>query len=100
VDTTPPQIQDLKAVVQGEKVRVQFRAADNFSTIKRAEYSLDAGDWHFVEPVGQLSDAKTESYDFTLLIPEDQARQEHVVVVRAYDKYDNMNSAKTVVPGR
>jgi hypothetical protein len=79
---------------------VQFRAADNFSTIRRAEYSLDAGDWHFVEPVGQLSDAKSESYDFALPIPADQAGQEHVVVVRAYDKYDNMNSAKTVVPGR
>jgi hypothetical protein len=100
VDTTPPQIQDLKASVQGGKIRVQFRAADNFSTIKRAEYSLDAGDWHFVEPVGQLSDAKTENYDFTLSIPEDQSGQEHVVVVRAYDRYDNMNSAKTVVPGR
>ena len=100
VDTTPPQIQDLRASVQGGKVHVQFRAADNFSTIKRAEYSLDAGDWHFVEPVGQLSDAKTESYDFALPIPDDQAGQEHVVVVRAYDKYDNMNSAKTVVPGR
>jgi hypothetical protein len=86
-------------LVQGGKVRVQFRAADSFSIIKRGEYSLDAGEWHFVEPVGQLSDAKTESYDFTLPIPEDQSGQEHVVVVRAYDKYDNMNSAKTVVPG-
>jgi len=100
VDTTPPQIQDLKASAQGGKVRVQFRAADSFSTIKRAEYSLDAGDWHFVEPVGQLSDAKAESYDFSLFIPEDQSGQEHVVVVRAYDKYDNMNSSKTVVPGK
>jgi hypothetical protein len=100
VDTTPPQIQDLKASVQGGKVHVTFRAADSFSTIKRAEYSLDAGDWHFVEPVGQLSDAKTENYDFALPIPEDQSEQEHVVVVRAYDRYDNMNSAKTVVPGR
>jgi hypothetical protein len=100
VDTTPPQIQDLKASEQGGKVHVQFRADDNFSTIKRAEYSLDAGEWHFVEPVGQLSDAKTESYDFALPIPEDQATQEHVVVVRAYDKYDNMNSAKTVVLGK
>jgi hypothetical protein len=100
VDTTPPQIQDVKASFQGGKIRVQFRAADNFSTIKRAEYSLDAGEWHFVEPVGQLSDARTESYDFALPIPEDQAGQEHVVVVRAYDKYDNMNSAKTVVPGK
>jgi hypothetical protein len=79
---------------------VQFRAADSFSIIKRAEYSVDAGDWHFVEPVGQLSDAKAENYDFSLPIPEDQKDQEHVVVVRAFDKYDNMNSAKTVVPGK
>ncbi len=100
VDTTPPQIQDLKASVRDGKIRVQFRAADSFSTIKRAEYSLDAGDWHFVEPVGQLSDAKTENYDFALPLEGDANGQEHVVVVRAYDRYDNMNSAKTVVPGR
>lgn len=99
VDTTPPQIQDLRATVQESKIHVQFRAADNFSPIKRAEYSLDAGDWHFVEPVGQLSDSKIESYDFELPVA-DAAAQEHVVVVRAYDRYDNMNAAKTVVPAR
>jgi hypothetical protein len=100
VDTTPPQIQDLKAAVQGDKIHVQFRAVDSFSSIKRAEYSIDAGDWHFVEPVGQLSDSKLESYDFSLPIVGDASGQEHVVVVRAYDRYDNMNSAKTIVPGK
>jgi hypothetical protein len=100
VDTTPPLIQDLRAAVQGNKVRVQFRAEDGFSPIKRAEYSLDAGDWHFVEPVGQLSDSKTESYDFALPLSADAAGQEHIVVVRAYDRYDNMNSAKTLVAGK
>jgi hypothetical protein len=44
VDTTPPQIQDLKASLENGKIHVQFRAADSFSTIKRAEYSIDAGD--------------------------------------------------------
>src|SRR6266567_7443187 len=126
VDTTPPQILELKASVQGGKVyqyqatdslsgmkraeyqldhseqqiHVQFRAADDFSPIKRTEYSLDAGEWHFVEPVGQLSDSKTESYDFSLSVAADASSQEHVVVVRAYDRYDNMNSAKTLVPGK
>ena len=100
MDTTPPQISDLKAAVQGNAVHVQFRATDNFSNIKRAEYSLDAGDWHFVEPSGQLSDSKSESYDFSLPLAADASQQEHVVVVRAYDRYDNMNSAKTVVPGK
>jgi len=100
VDTTPPQIQDLKGSVQGNAIHVQFRAADSFSPIKRAEYSLDAGEWHFVEPVGQLSDSKCESYDFSLPLTADSSGQEHVVVVRAYDRYDNMESAKTVVPGK
>lgn len=100
VDTTPPQIQSLQGAVQGSKIHVQFRATDNFSAIKRAEYSLDAGDWHFVEPTGQLSDSKTENYDLTLPLTSDSSGQEHVVVVRAYDRYDNMNSAKTVVAGK
>ena len=97
VDTTPPQVQDLKASVQANLLHVQFRAVDSFSPIKRAEYSVDAGDWHFVEPVGGLSDSKSESYDFTLPLWGEAVMQEHVVVVRAYDRFDNMNSAKTVI---
>jgi len=98
VDTTPPQIVELKGSVQGNAVHVQFRAVDSFSPIKRAEYSLDAGEWHFVEPVDQLSDSKSESYDFSLPLAGDASGQEHVVVVRVYDRYDNLVSAKTVVP--
>lgn len=94
VDTTPPEIVGLKASLQGSSVRVQFRAVDSFSPIKRAEYSLDAGEWHFVEPIGQLSDAKSESYDFSVPVSSDQ---EHVIVVRAYDRFENMNAAKAVV---
>ena len=86
--------------MQGNAIHVQFRAADGFSPIKRAEYSLDAGEWHFVEPVGQLSDAKSESYDFRLPLSPDTSSQEHVVVVRAFDRYDNMESAKTILSGK
>jgi len=98
VDTTPPQIEGLKASLQGNAIRVQFRVIDSFSPIKRAEYSLDAGDWHFLEPVGQLSDSKSESYDFSLSMAPDSAGQEHVIVVRAFDRYDNMEAAKTLLP--
>jgi hypothetical protein len=99
VDTTPPQIQDLHALMDGGKIHVQFRSIDSFSTIKRAEYSVDAGDWHFVEPVGELSDAKTENYDFAVPVTGSSG-EEHVLVVRAYDHYDNMNSAKALVNGK
>ena len=97
VDTTPPQIEGLKASVQDNSVRVQFRSVDSFSPIKRAEYSVDAGEWRMAEPVGQISDSKTENYDFSVPV---QSGEEHVVVVRAYDRYDNMNAAKAVVGNR
>jgi hypothetical protein len=102
VDTTPPHIENLAASVEGGQIHIAFRALDGFSAIKRAEYSVDAGEWNYVEPVGQLSDAKTESYDFKVA-PEnakDAAALEHVVVVRVYDRYENMGAAKTVIRTR
>jgi len=113
VDTTPPRIENLTASVEGALIRVAFRATDSFSPIKRAEYSVDASDWQFVEPVDQLSDSKTENYDFRVPVPAVSGKAgtsnaagnkpdalEHVVVVRVYDRYDNMSSAKTVIRGK
>jgi hypothetical protein len=115
VDTTPPLIENLAAAADGDKIHVTFRAADGFSAIKRAEYSIDANDWQYVEPVGQIADAKTENYDFKAALPsgdpEDASTKskkhestsgqvQHVVVVRVYDRFDNMSSAKTVIRGK
>jgi len=104
VDTTPPQIENLSASVEAGQIHVSFRAADSFSPIRRAQYSIDAGDWQFVAPVDQLSDSKVENYDFRIPVPADPGAKngstgglEHVVVVRAYDRYDNMGSAKTMI---
>jgi hypothetical protein len=100
VDTTPPRIENLSATVEGKQIHVTFKATDGFSPLKRAEYSVDAGDWKYVEPSGQLSDAKDQNYDFkaTLEITkENSPASEHVVVVRVYDRYENMGAAKTVV---
>ena len=98
VDTTPPRIENLAASVEGGQIHVHFRAEDGFSPIKRAEFSVDAGDWKYVDPVGQLSDSKIEDYDFKVALDSAQdAATEHVVVVRAYDKYENMGASKTVL---
>jgi hypothetical protein len=100
VDTTPPRIENLSATLEDEGIHVTFRAMDNFSAIKRAEYSIDAGDWKYVDPSGQLSDAKTENYDFKATpeaTKEGGSSSEHVVVVRAYDRYDNMGAAKILL---
>jgi hypothetical protein len=114
VDSTPPVISNLAATSDGngtgkrasEQIHVRFRASDSFSPIKRAEYSLDGGDWQFVEPVGQLSDSKTEDYDFRVAVPplatapplmENNTANDHVIVVRAYDRFDNLATAKVVL---
>jgi hypothetical protein len=116
VDNTPPRIENLSARRDGQQIHVTFHASDDFSPIRRAEYSVDAGDWQYVEPVGQLSDSKSQNYDFTVLLPPPQPapeakeeqkrgrgsaasapRTEHVVVVRVFDRYDNVATAKSVV---
>src|SRR6266478_5554938 len=109
VDTTAPVIDNLTAALDGKQIQVRFHASDSFSPIKRAEYSLDGGDWQFVEPVGHLSDSKTEDYDFRLAVPLPEAAparmaegtaNDHVIVVRAYDRFDNLATAKTVIRGK
>ena len=98
VDTTPPRIENLTAATESGQIHVRFRAEDGFSALKRAEYSVDAGEWKYVEPVGQLSDSKSEDYDFKVSVEAAKdAGSEHVVVVRVYDRYDNMGAAKTVL---
>jgi len=107
IDTTAPRIEALTASAESNgDLHVSFHATDTFSPIKHAEYSLDAGDWQFVEPTGKLSDAKTEDYDFRITLPATaQSKKnaagtspiEHVVVVRVYDRCDNLATAKFVV---
>ena len=108
VDTTPPLIEGLNASLANNQLHIQFRASDSFSNIKRAEYSVDASDWQYIDPADQLSDSRRESYDFQAALPPQSglmqknekaaaSGQEHVVVVRVYDHFDNLSSAKFVL---
>ena len=108
VDNTPPRIESLAAKAESDKIHVTFRAVDDFSPISHAEYSIDADDWQIVEPVGQISDSKSESYDFRINVPQDDAAGklapkanvssgEHTIIVRVYDRFENMGVSKVVV---
>ncbi len=106
VDTTPPVVSELKAdrgfgcgeAPCSDKIFVSFTAVDAFSPIVRAEYSLDAGPWQYLEPVGKISDSKSEHYEFnagTDAMPNKAS--EHLITVRVYDRYENVGVGKTVV---
>ena len=115
LDTTPPVISELKAepakMLEIDKncrqspcatalsIPVSFTAQDAFSAIGHAEYSLDAGPWQYIEPVGGLSDAKTERYAFAVPLPVGPGvtpEPEHLITVRAYDRHENMATAKVI----
>jgi hypothetical protein len=108
VDTTPPVISALNAIAEmeecmgvcREKFHVTFDAEDTSSPIARAEYSLDAGPWQYIEPVGRLSDARREHYDLHLTVDFVGKIAEHLLTVRVYDRYDNIGAAKTVIRER
>jgi hypothetical protein len=96
VDTTPPVVSGLKATAEPAS-HISFDAEDASSPIARAEYSLDAGPWQFIEPVGGLSDSKHEHYEFHLATATLNGKSgEHLITVRVYDRHDNVGVAKTV----
>ena len=117
VDTTPPVISALHAAVAdcqhqdchperakrvegpaSSFIHVSFDAEDAASPIAHAEYSLDAGPWQYIEPVGGLSDARREHYDVLIPAPAETKPSEYLIAVRVYDRYDNVGVAKTVIP--
>jgi len=91
IANTPPRIEDLRANTSASAVKVSFVGISSSGTIAQAQYSLDAGDWQIVQPVGQLSDAPKESYAFELsgLTPG-----EHIVAVQVADWLNNTTAAK------
>ena len=96
VDTTPPVVIGLKATGDASP-RVTLEAEDAFSPIAHAEYSLDAGPWQFIGPVGELSDSRQEHYDFHLPAKSIEDKPgEHLITVRVYDRHDNVGVAKAV----
>jgi sugar lactone lactonase YvrE len=90
IDNTPPAISNLHA---GGSV-ARWHAADALSTIYKAEYSLDGGEWTIVDPEGKLSDSKALDYVLTL---KGLGPGEHVVAVRVSDENDNTAVEKTVL---
>jgi outer membrane protein assembly factor BamB len=95
VDNTPPVIEGLKVGPPSGKMSgghsVYFTARDASTAIERAQYSLDGGEWILLAPDEPVSDALVEHYNMGLpSLPPG----EHTIAVRAYDRFENVGSAK------
>ena len=102
VDNTTPTISKISASPTGMNADrshgvsydFQFTASHPTSSIERAQYSVDGGEWIFVRPANGINDYKTETYSFTV---RGLAPGEHTIAVRAYDRFGNVGAGKTTV---
>jgi len=102
VDNTNPTVGKIEASATGMTadhsagISYDFRFMANHptSSIERAQYSVDGGEWILLSPEKGISDYKTETYLFTVhhLLPG-----EHTIAVRVYDYFENVGSAKTTI---
>jgi hypothetical protein len=95
IDNTPPQIVNLTGGASaGNKLEARWSARDARSTIDRAEYSVNGGDWVLIDPVSRLSDSPEEEYHLLIDRP---SSSEQVIAVRVSDEFDNQAVDKIVV---
>jgi WD40 repeat protein len=104
IDTTPPVISDLAAHLTGDRIHASLTATDATSPVAHAEYSIDAGRWQYIEPVGKIADSLTERFEFDAPIPAPRSGaappvdpREHVIAIRVFDREDNAVTVKAVV---
>jgi sugar lactone lactonase YvrE len=76
---------------------IKFTASHPTSSIERAQYSVDGGDWILLLPVAGISDYKTETFSFTV---KGLAPGEHTIAVRAYDRFENVGSGKATIEAK
>jgi hypothetical protein len=87
VDNTPPAIGDLKWTQKGEAAQVDFKIADETSTVAACDFSIDSNrDWQMVLPVDNIFDSPEETVSFTT--PGLKPGQ-HQITLRATDAKGN-----------
>lgn len=104
IDTTPPAVSGLEARMANGKIHATLTATDATSAVTHAEFSIDAGRWKYIAPVGRIGDSLTEHFDIVAPVPGRRKGaeapadpSEHVIAVRVFDRYGNAVTVKAVV---
>ena len=88
VDNTAPVIEGGPAAVSDSTVVIELRVVDQFSVIKKVDYTIDSDDnWIGSIPTDKVYDTLSE--DFNIVI-NDLEEGEHIVSVRVSDGVDNV----------
>ncbi|MEO8029051.1 MAG: hypothetical protein ABI823_21400, partial [Bryobacteraceae bacterium] len=93
IDNTPPEISELRATPQGNRLEIRWKAKDALSIIGKAEYSINGGEWRVADPTTKLTDSLQHDYTLTIERPAGEV----TVAVRVSDEIDNQAASKIVV---
>jgi sugar lactone lactonase YvrE len=94
IDHTPPVVRPGAPARSGNRLEVEFEAVDAASSLRRAEYSLDASPWTPVAAEDGIIDSPRERF---LVRLENLAPGEHLLVLRVVDAGNNAGLAKVVL---
>jgi Tfp pilus assembly protein PilX len=95
IDNTPPVVRVLSSRRTGATADVAFEAKDAASALRRAEWSLNAGNWSPAAPTDGILDSPGETFALHLT---DLAAGEHVLAFRVSDSGGNTAVAKVILP--
>ena len=96
VDSTPPVVRAAgePQVTADGHVRVRFTVEDASGMVRRADVSVDSGEWRAIFPEDGIADSPRESYALDLVVA---GAGEHTISLRAFDGSGNVGSARVVV---
>jgi hypothetical protein len=96
VDSTPPVVRpagEPQALADG-RVRLRFVVEDTSGMVRRADVSVNSGEWRSVFPDDGIADSPRETYTVEVPLGGSGA---HTISLRSYDFSGNVGSARVVV---
>ncbi len=94
IDNTPPVVKAGPPRRTATALEIDVDAEDAASSLRRCEFSVDAGPWQPVEAADGITDSPREQFHIRI---DSLAPGEHLIVIRAYDSAGNAGLAKVVV---
>ena len=89
IDNAPPAVNVTSNRPSNGRTTIQFEVRDEWSSISKVEYSLDAQRWQVVYPRDGIFDSRHEQFELTL----DNTAAAKGLIIRAYDAKNNSATA-------
>jgi sugar lactone lactonase YvrE len=90
IDNGPPTVTVTSSRLVSGRATIQFEVRDDWSSISKVEYSLDAQRWQVVYPRDGIFDSRTEQFELTL----ENGDGAKGLIIRAYDAKNNSATAR------